>query len=503
MFLSYYGLREQPFGVTPDPRYLYQNAAHREVLASLIYSVESEMGFSSLIAEPGMGKTTLLYYLLKRYRDTARTAFVFETQCSSRELLQHLFAELEIDVGSHDLVTAHSRFKDFLVSQARVRRRVLVIFDEAQNLGTQVLETVRLLSNFETSQAKLMHIVLAGQPALANKLARPELGQLKQRIAVFARLQPFSVEETTAYIEHRLGVAGYAGPTLFTPEAYRLIALESRGIPREINRLCFGALSLGCAVKRKALDEEIVREVSADLQLDLSSSPAAAATADRASDRATSVAQKNAPYSAPSSTGFSWTIGKSPFASEGQAGNETTGGKPHPEGDSHSGPKPKIASLVEVAHERAASVGTEVAVGSGLQSAASAQPAREFIVVPSIRLERAGWTTQTQARAARPVTAKRQQLRSSSTRSALDRAARENAPAQVSTLVPPVPSGRIAVADPKPANRAPAESQNWLDWLGPYDIASLPMLLPVIIAILVFLVVHYREMLTSALLAGR
>jgi general secretion pathway protein A len=267
MFLSYYGLREQPFGVTPDPRYLYQSAVHREALASLVYGIETELGFTSLIAEPGMGKTTLLYYLLSRYRANARTAFVFETQCNSRELLQHVFAEFEISTNTNDQVILRNRFKEFLVMQARARKRVLIIFDEAQNLSNQVLETVRLLSNFETSQAKLLHILLTGQPQLADKLARPELQQLRQRIAMFTRLAPFTLADTKAYIEHRLATAGYSGPALFTPDGYELITAETRGIPREINRMCFNALSLGCALQKKILDAQVLREVTLDLQV--------------------------------------------------------------------------------------------------------------------------------------------------------------------------------------------------------------------------------------------
>jgi type II secretory pathway predicted ATPase ExeA len=267
MFLTYYGLREQPFGVTPDPRYLYQSLVHRETLASLVYGIESDLGFTSLIAEPGMGKTTLLYYLLSRYRDKARTAFLFETQCNSRELLQNLFSDLELDADTIDQVLLRSRFKTFLIAQARARRRVLVIIDEAQNLSNPALETVRLLSNFETSQAKLLHIILAGQPQLANKLARPELKQLRQRIAMFTRLTPFSAQDTKAYIEHRLQVAGYRGGALFTAEACEFITAETGGIPREINRLCFSALSLGCALESKLLDAQLVREASKDLQL--------------------------------------------------------------------------------------------------------------------------------------------------------------------------------------------------------------------------------------------
>src|ERR1051326_8411921 len=134
MFLSYYGLREQPFGVTPDPRFLYFGEVHREALASLVYGVEAGLGFTSLIAEPGTGKTTLLYYILGHYRATARTAFIFDTQCTSRELLRNLLTEFEIGEGAGDSPGMLNQLKEFLAVQARARRRVLLVLDEAQNL---------------------------------------------------------------------------------------------------------------------------------------------------------------------------------------------------------------------------------------------------------------------------------------------------------------------------------------------------------------------------------
>src|SRR5512146_424798 len=132
MFLKYYNLREQPFGVTPNPRYLYQSSSHREALASLIYGIESDTGFAALIAEPGMGKTTLLFYLLERFRQAARTALIFQTQCNSRELLRYLLAELDEPIEEQDPVLLHERFKNLLVRESRAGRRVLVVIDEAQ-----------------------------------------------------------------------------------------------------------------------------------------------------------------------------------------------------------------------------------------------------------------------------------------------------------------------------------------------------------------------------------
>jgi hypothetical protein len=161
------------------------------------------------------------------------------------------------------------RLNELLLEQARLGKRVVVVIDEAQNLDDSVLELVRMLSNFETSREKLLHIVLSGQPQLAEKIASPELVQLRQRISMFACLDPFSPEATELYIDHRLRAAGYGFETpLFTREAIALIAQYSEGIPRNINNLCFNSLSLGCALKRKTVDGDVVREVVGDLDLD-------------------------------------------------------------------------------------------------------------------------------------------------------------------------------------------------------------------------------------------
>ena len=269
MFQQFYKLREQPFGVTPDPGYLYLSSTHREALASLVNSVESGVGFSALVAPPGMGKTTLLVHLLKHFEGSAQVGMVFETQCSSQELLQSLIEEFEIDTkkeatGEDALPLA--RIHRFLVDNARLGRRVLVVVDEAQNLQVPVLETLRLLSNFETEKAKLLHIVLAGQPQLTRELARPELEQLRQRVAIYCKLNPFTAVETVKYVAHRLQCAGYRGGALFTPEALGMLAVSGRGIPREINRLCFNALSVGFRRRKRVIDAEIMGQAINELQ---------------------------------------------------------------------------------------------------------------------------------------------------------------------------------------------------------------------------------------------
>jgi general secretion pathway protein A len=268
MFLNFYRLREQPFGVTPDPRFLYFSAAHREALASLFYGIETGRGFLSLVAEPGMGKTTLLFQLLKRWKGYVHSAFLFQTQCDSRELLRYLMEDLGLDSQDRDIVRMHSDLNDFLFRETKAGKRVVLFIDEAQNLSDAVLETVRLLSDFEAPDRKLLQIVLAGQPELEQRLMRPGLTQLGQRIAVRARLDSLPPAEVVRYMNHRLHVAGYPGTQLFTPEASATVAEYSRGIPRLINHLCFNSLSLGCATRSKQIDVQIVREAAGDLSLD-------------------------------------------------------------------------------------------------------------------------------------------------------------------------------------------------------------------------------------------
>jgi general secretion pathway protein A len=268
MFLDFYGLREQPFGVTPDPRFLYLSPTHREALASMFYGIDAERGFVALIAKPGMGKTTLLFHLLQQFRPRARTAFVFQTQCTSREFMRFLLLELGCEVSEgQDLVTMHDQFNRCLLEEARAERRFIVVVDEAQNLDPSVLETIRLLSDFETPQAKLLQIVLSGQPELADKLARPSLRQLRQRISLLSTLPPLPAQEVFRYLNYRLRAAGRADTPLFTAPAVQLITELSEGIPRNINNICFNALSLGCSLREKTIDVEVLKQVAADFDL--------------------------------------------------------------------------------------------------------------------------------------------------------------------------------------------------------------------------------------------
>lgn len=268
MLARYYGFREDPFGASPDPRCLYESSTHREALASLKYGSSSNRGFIALIASPGMGKTTLLFHFLEDIRHSARTAFIFniDPRCEPREIISLILRDLGIEPG-HNHAEMQEQLRLAVVEEAKAGRRFVVVIDEAQNLSDAALEVVRMLSNFETPRAKLLQVVLAGQPQLAERLMEPSLLQLRQRISTFCRIDPFSVEQTKAYIEHRLSFVGYQGSSLFTSEALSRLADASHGVPRNINTLCFNALSLCCAMNRKQVDASMVAEAIADLQL--------------------------------------------------------------------------------------------------------------------------------------------------------------------------------------------------------------------------------------------
>jgi type II secretory pathway predicted ATPase ExeA len=278
MFLDFFGLQEQPFGMTPDPAYLYASRTHSQALAALSLGIVENRGFFALIAEPGMGKTMLLYQLLDDLRDTSRTVLLSQTQCNSREFIEYILQGLGVEVKGMGLVAMHGQLNEILFEELLAGKRFVLIVDEAQNLDDSVLETVRMLSNFETHNTKLLQIILAGQPRLAAKLAQPGMSQLRQRVALLSHLEPFSVEETGLYIKHRLKVAGYTGEPIFDAFAIRLIARKGNGIPRNINNLCYTSLQLASARGLRSVTAEIVHEAVKRLDMEsLASEPPAIA----------------------------------------------------------------------------------------------------------------------------------------------------------------------------------------------------------------------------------
>jgi general secretion pathway protein A len=268
MLERHFGFNDDPFGATPDSRYLFYSDTHREALASLKYGFYANRGFTTLIAPPGMGKTTLLFQFCAEIQESARTVFLFDIdpECEPRELIAYILRDIGITPADSFAEMKH-QLKEALAAESLAGRRFVVIIDEAQNLSEACLEMVRLLTNFETARTKLIQIVLAGQPQLAEKLMRPSLEQLRQRISTVCRLEPFSMAQTVAYIEHRLKVAGYAGQPLIDESAFKSIWKASRGTPRRINNLCFNALSLCRALDRRQVDSTMMAEIIADQEL--------------------------------------------------------------------------------------------------------------------------------------------------------------------------------------------------------------------------------------------
>jgi type II secretory pathway predicted ATPase ExeA len=265
MYCEFYGMRERPFNVTADPKFLYLNARYREALASLHYGVTQRKGFITLIGEAGTGKTTLLKKLLNDLDPNTRTVFVFNTNVTFDEILEYIFGEFDLPVHNGKRLYMLQRLNAFLLDELREGRNVALLIDEAQDLDYSVMEDLRLLSNLETSKEKILQIVLAGQPELGQKLTNPSLRQLRQRVAVNCRLMPLTREELSEYIQSRLSSAGCSDPQLFSRDAEERVYQISGGIPRIVNVVCDNALVIGYAMGKKRLSADVIDEAAADL----------------------------------------------------------------------------------------------------------------------------------------------------------------------------------------------------------------------------------------------
>ena len=267
MYLEYFGFREKPFNVTPDPRFFYNNPIYQETYAGLVYGIRERKGFISLIGEVGTGKTTLLRKLMSELREPVHFVYLCYTTLTFEELLSFICADLGIALGEKSHLQRIQALNDFLLHVSRDGGTSVLLVDEAQNLADEVLENLRLLSNLETASEKLLQIVLVGQPELERKLAQPKLRQLKQRIAIQGRLGRLKEREVGPFISSRLMAAGYKGEPLFTAEAIQRIAIYSKGTPRLINVICDNALLVAYSLNQKTVQVEVIEEVARDLQL--------------------------------------------------------------------------------------------------------------------------------------------------------------------------------------------------------------------------------------------
>ncbi len=271
MYKSFYGLKENPFNVNPDPRYLFMTKEIEEALSGLMYGIQARKGIITLTGEVGTGKTTLVNRLLDWLGERhAKTAFLFNSRMNSMQLFDFVLAEFDIACNSNSKSSRLMKLNQWLLDRYRAGETAILIIDEAQNLTFPVLEEIRMLTNLETSTEKLLQIVLSGQSELEEKLKLPELRQLRQRIMIRCKTGALSKDQTRDYILERLRIAGAAnnGQLIFNQKATETVHVYSLGIPRVINLLCEHSLINGYVGQKLPIDADIVEEVAHEFQLD-------------------------------------------------------------------------------------------------------------------------------------------------------------------------------------------------------------------------------------------
>ncbi len=268
MYQQYFGLREMPFNITPDPRFLFLSPTHQEALEHLRYGIAEKKGFIVLTGEVGCGKTTICRQLLDELDSEAvETALILNPRLSETELVQAILRELHVDPvkGSHqDLLDQLNRHLLQLIEQGK---EILLVIDESQNMSIEGLEHLRLLSNLETNTQKLLQILLIGQPELKDKLRRQDLRQLRQRILVYCELKPLSKDQIAHYIRHRLTLAGANGKPWFTERSIGRIRRQTRGIPRLVNNLCDKSLLAAYVRSRDHVNWWDVRKAAKEMDI--------------------------------------------------------------------------------------------------------------------------------------------------------------------------------------------------------------------------------------------
>ena len=266
MYANFYKLRKEPFNVTPDPTFLYLSSSHKEAIAALLYGIKSRKGFIAILGEVGTGKTTIVRtYLNSINRGQIKLIYLFNPNLTFNALLRDLLAEFDVKPVNDESNKMIAQLHRCLIDQYRKGRNVTLIIDEAQNMPLPTLESLRMLSNLETTREKLLQIVLVGQPELEAMLVRHELRQLRNRIAILAKIHPLSEKESYEYIQSRVDkVSLKKNNRLFTNDALRLIVKRAQGIPRTINILCDNALITGYGYQSSVITADIVKEIIAD-----------------------------------------------------------------------------------------------------------------------------------------------------------------------------------------------------------------------------------------------
>ncbi len=269
MYNAFFGFRESPFNLTPDPAFLYRSQQHEEALANLIYGVQSRKGFVVLTGEVGTGKTTMLGclqdFLAAHQLDFA---FLFNSRLTVEQFFEMMAYDLELQCDHRSKTAVLHSLNQLLLQNSDEGRTTVLIIDEAHNLEWDVLEEIRLLGNLENRHGKLLQIVLAGQPEFDRKLDAPSLRQLKQRIVLRCTLQPFTLDELKGYVETRLEKAGMPDQTVFSPEVLAEIHRRSQGIPRLINAICDNLLLTAFALENRTTTLQMLDEVSEDMRLE-------------------------------------------------------------------------------------------------------------------------------------------------------------------------------------------------------------------------------------------
>jgi type II secretory pathway predicted ATPase ExeA len=276
MYREFYGLRANPFNVNPDPRYLFLTRHTEEALACLTYGIQSRKGFVLLTGEVGTGKTTLINKLLEWLRlQQVATAFIFNSRLNVTQFLDYMMADFGIACDSKAKSQVLLKLYNWLLDRYRAGETAVLIVDEAQNLSDEVLEEVRMLTNLETFTEKLLQIVLVGQPELEQKLKLPQLRQLRQRLTLRAKTHPLTLDETQAYVQQRLRIAGSNGQQIFTPESLISVHRYSGGIPRVINLICEHCLVSAFVDQQKIIEPGVADAVARDFDLSDSTSSGA------------------------------------------------------------------------------------------------------------------------------------------------------------------------------------------------------------------------------------